>query len=181
MHTGTAGLAALGRCAQSLLGFTVCKRRGCLCAWRGPSARSSDRVGPSSLLTMINGSNYGENKANTQCALTWVVWQVSSRPHNPFRASQPPLLSSTCLWASLKTSRSLSFLIHKMGSVAPSHRTVAGPGGGGLAPANASTVLCVRQGAPRNLPLSAWRPQPLRSAGLGSIRHQSDPLGQTRR
>ena len=31
-----------------------------------PSARSSDRVGPSSLLTMINGSNYGENKANTQ-------------------------------------------------------------------------------------------------------------------
>lgn len=77
-----------------------------------------------------------------------------------------------------------------MGSIPPSHRTIAGPGGGGLAAAQASAVLCVRQGAPGTSPSprGACPASPvgrtgLYSAALGQARLCSAGparLGQTR-
>lgn len=59
----TAGPAILGQHAQSLFGFSTCKRKDFVSElW--PSFCSSDRVGLSSV-AIINGRNYEEDKANT--------------------------------------------------------------------------------------------------------------------
>lgn len=87
----------------------------------------------------------------------------------------PPLLSSACLWARLGISWSLSFLIHKIGSVSSSHWT--GPGGGGPATAETSAVLCARQ---RALGTSPSPRGACPAAPLSRTRLYSVPLGQTR-
>lgn len=110
---------------------------------------------------------------------------MSSQPHNQARTPALLLLSSACLWVSLGTSWSLSFLIRKVGSIPPSHRPAAGP-------AEASAVLCGPQGAPGTSisPLGARRRSArpdsvsfvsnrIRSLRLGNIRLFSATLGNT--
>lgn len=122
-------------------------------------------------MAIINGSNY-EDKANTLCP--W-QWQVSSWPCNQIRTPAPPL-SSVCLWASLRTSCSLSYLIHKKGSTPPPpfpHPRVSQDCRRTRRPA----LTPWPAGGARNLALATLV---RRAAPLGRTRLYSPPLGQTR-
>lgn len=173
LHMGTAGPVALGQHAQSLFGFFICKRRVDSELW--PSACSSQRAGLFSP-GIINGSHYKRNKENTMPITVARELSATQSGSNS---------SATCLWVGLGTSWSLSFLIHKVGSIPPSHRTAAGP-------AEASAALCGPQGAPGTSlsPLgarrcSAWPdsvsfvPNRIRSVRLGNLRLSSATLGDT--
>lgn len=111
----------------------------------------------------------------TQCPLQR---HVSPQPHNQVRTPALLLLSSACLWVSLATSWSLSFLIRTVGSRPPSHRTLQAP----RRPALCSVARRGRQRPPSRLrePDAARLGQTrLHSSPIGSIRSGSAIFGDT--